>query len=178
MKKYLSVIPLVLLLCFVVGCQDKAAMAELEEYRAQAAVEEQNKELVIRYNEAWNKGDVEALMDTLSPDIVSHTPSGRDLSLEETLEECKQHPIMYPDQSFSLEDIIVKGEKVITRWTFRGTHEGDIEGFPATGNKIEYTAIEILRVENGKFIESWEAGDVLGLYQQLGYELKPKEAGK
>jgi hypothetical protein len=42
MKKYLSIIPLVFLLCFVVGCQDKAAMAELEEFKAQAALEEQN----------------------------------------------------------------------------------------------------------------------------------------
>ena len=82
---------------------------------------------------------------------------------------------MYPDRTFVNEDVIVKGDKIVTRYTFSGTHEGDIEGFPATGNKIETTGIEILRVENGKIIESWEAGDMLSLYQQLGYELKKKE---
>ena len=48
MKNYMIILPLALILCFMVGCQDKEAMAELEEFRAQAAVEEQNKELVTR----------------------------------------------------------------------------------------------------------------------------------
>ena len=51
MKKYLLVVPFVFLLCFVVGCQDKEAMAELEEFKTQAVVEEENKEIVLRYNE-------------------------------------------------------------------------------------------------------------------------------
>ena len=41
MKKLFMILPLALILCFTVGCQDKEAMAELEEYRAQAALEEQ-----------------------------------------------------------------------------------------------------------------------------------------
>ncbi len=56
MKKLLTIIPLVILLCFIFGCQDKAAIAELEEFRAQAAIEEQNKEVVKRLNEELNKG--------------------------------------------------------------------------------------------------------------------------
>ena len=61
MKKLYMILPLVFLLCFMVGCQDKAAMAELEEFKVQAEVEEQNKELVNRYSEAWSKGDIEAV---------------------------------------------------------------------------------------------------------------------
>jgi hypothetical protein len=49
MKNLSMILPLALILCFMVGCQDKAAMAELEEFKAQAAVEEQNKALVMRY---------------------------------------------------------------------------------------------------------------------------------
>ena len=46
MKKLFMILPLVLILCFMVGCQDKEAMAELDEFIAQAEVEEQNKELI------------------------------------------------------------------------------------------------------------------------------------
>ena len=51
MKKLRMILPLALILCFVVGCQDKEAMAELEEFKAQAVVEERNKEIVIRFLE-------------------------------------------------------------------------------------------------------------------------------
>ena len=56
MKKEFMILPLALILCFMVGCQDKEAIAELEEFRAQAALEEQNKALVMRVEEAWKKG--------------------------------------------------------------------------------------------------------------------------
>jgi len=159
----------------MVGCQDKAAMAELEEFKAQAEVEEQNKALVMRYYEAWDSADIEALKEIFSSDYVWHTISGQDVSLEESIVALKQQMVMFPDRTFSNEDVIVKGDKVIARFTFRGTHEGDVEGFPATGNKFEAEGIEISRVENGKIVETWEAGDNLSFYQQLGYELKKKE---
>jgi hypothetical protein len=47
------------------GCQDKAAMAELEEFKAQAALEEQNKEIVKRAHELHSKGDFEARKESL-----------------------------------------------------------------------------------------------------------------
>jgi steroid delta-isomerase-like uncharacterized protein len=162
----------------MVGCQDKAAMAELEEFKAQAALEEENKTLITRYNEAWDKGDVEALKEIFSPDNVWHTISGQDISLEEMLETLKQRMQMFPDRTNSIEDTILEGDKVVLRYTFRATHEGDIEGFPATGNKVEFEAIEIVRVENGKIVECWDVSDDLSFYQQLGMELKPKEEEK
>jgi len=72
MKKFLSVIPLVFGLCFSIGCQDKAAMTELEAFRAQAALEEEYRVLAKRHDEAWLKGDIEALREISSPDYVWH----------------------------------------------------------------------------------------------------------
>ena len=149
-------------------------MAQLEEFKAQAQVEEQNKAIVMQYYEAWYSGDIEALKEIFSPDYVWHA-SGQDLSLEETIESLKQQMAMIPDRTISNEDIIVKGDKVIVRFTFKGTHEGDIEGFPATGLKVESKGIEIVRAENGKVVESWEIFDRLGFMQKLGMELKPKQ---
>ncbi len=178
MKKLSMFLPVALILCFMVGCQDKAAMAELEEFKAQAEVEEANKALVMRYYEAWDSEDIEAIKEIFSPDYVWHTGSGQDLSLEEAIESLKLQMVMFPDSTISNEDIIVKGDKVTVRYIFTGTHEGDIEGFPATRNKVEVRCIEIVRVENGKIVESWEAADTLSFYQQLCFELKPKEQEK
>ncbi len=174
MKKLCMILPLTLILCFMVGCQDKEAMAELEEFRAQAALEEQNKEIVNRYSEAWSKGDFETLKEILSPDYVRHV-SGGYMSLEETIESIKRQMEMLPDRTSIAQDIIAKGDKVISRLILRGTHEGDTEGLPATGKTIEIDGIKIVRVEDGKIVESWEVGDTLSYALQLGMELKPKE---
>jgi len=179
MKKLCMILPLALILCFAVACQDKAAMAELEEFKAQAEVEEQNIALIMRQYEAWNNGDVEAIKEFFSPDYVWHTGSGQDLSLEQNIELLEPQMAAFPDRTFSVEDILAKGDKVVSKYIFKGTHEGDIEGLPpATGKKFETSGIEIWQVKNGKIVESWTAGDTLSFYQQLGMELKPKEGEK
>jgi len=177
MKNLSMILPLALILCFMVGCQDKEAMAQLETMKAQAEVEEQNKALAIRYSEARSKGDIEAIKELHSPDYVWHI-SGGHLSLEESIESLKQQMAMLTDRTIIAQDIIVKGDKVITRYIFRGTHEMDTEGFPATGNTIEVNGIKIVRIENGKIVESWEVPDTLAYALQLGMELKPKEEEK
>jgi predicted ester cyclase len=178
LRKYLSVIPLVLLLCFVVGCQDKAAMAELEQFKAQAALEEANLALAVRAEEAWTNGDIETLREICSPDFVYHFLGQQDMSLEETFEEIKKFKAMFPDGKYTWDDNFVKGNRIATRNRFWGTHSGDIEGFPATGNIVETSALAISRIEDGKIVEMWIGEDMLTFYQQLGYELKPPEEKK
>jgi steroid delta-isomerase-like uncharacterized protein len=151
-------------------------MAELEEFRAQAEVEEQNIALVKRHYEALNSGDAEAIKEIFSPDYIYHLMLGQDASLEQIIEWIKPQMAAFPDRTYSVEDMLAKGDKVVSRYIYNGTHEGDLEGLPpATGKKIEITGIEIWRVENGKIVESWDVHDNLSLYQQLGMELKPKE---
>lgn len=182
MKKVYLILPLALILYFMFGCQDKEAMADLEEFRAQAAVEEQNKALAAQYNEEWESGDLEEVKEIYSPDFVWHASDGGDYSSEEMIEINKkaieQHKTAFPDMTITNEDVIVKGDKVITRYTLRGTHTGDVEGIPATGNEIEFSGIEIIRIENGKIAESWEENNLLRYYKQLGMVLVPKEGEK
>ena len=178
MKKLCMILPLALILCFMVGCQDKEAIAELEEFRAQAAVEEQNKAIVLNAHEAWNILDIEALKEIYSPDYVWHFAGKGTSSLEDLIEVLEWELAGYPDMNFSTAELISKGDKVVSRYVFRGTHEGDREGFPATGKKIEMEGIVIDRIEKGKIVETWEVADLLNCYKQLGMELKPKEAEK
>ena len=63
---------------------------------------------------------------------------------------------------------------VYFRTPSNGNH-GKLQGIPATGNKVEFGAIIIFRIENGKIVEAIEEADVLGWVMQLGMELKPKE---
>jgi steroid delta-isomerase-like uncharacterized protein len=180
MKKALCILSFFVLLSSFFACQDKAAMAELERYRAQAAVEEQNKALLNRMWEAWNRGDFEAWKQMHADEYAYYSPSNstEPLSREETIEMGKVFFRGFPDATTSIEGLITAGDTVITRWILRGTHKGEFAGIPATGKVVVNSGIMITRIENGKVVEDKEDYDSLGMMQQLGMELKPTEAKK
>jgi predicted ester cyclase len=179
MKKYFSVIPLVLLLCFVVGCQDKTSMAELEEFRAQAAVEEQNKDVVKRYWEGkWNDRRPQILDELQTPDVKYHGTSMEMNNLEEYKQVYGMYLSAFHDSHITVEELIAEGDKVMSRVSATFIHKGGLGELPATGNTATATLFTVFRLVNGKIVEEWEVMDELGMMQQLGMELRPKEAGK
>jgi steroid delta-isomerase-like uncharacterized protein len=75
----------------------------------------------------------------------------------------------FPDITISVEDVIAEGDKVVSRYTIRGTHQGQTEEFgPPTGRQMELEGITIHRFEDGKIVEEWERYDNLSALQQLG----------
>ena len=175
MKKPCMILLLALILCLMFACQDKAAMAELEEFRAQAAVEEQNKEVVRRYFELMDEGNP-AFLDLLSEDYVAYFPGGVDFKGRENIRKMvDDYFTAFPDLTHSFSDFVAEGDKVVIRYGDGGTHQGVFNGIPATGAEIKVTAIGIFRLKDGKMVEGWIEGDFLGMMMQLGMELKPKE---
>jgi steroid delta-isomerase-like uncharacterized protein len=72
------------------------------------------------------------------------------------------------DGHWQIEDIFSSDDKVVVRWTGSGTHVGEVNGIPATGNKVRVDAISIHRMAGGKIAETWEVWDTLGFLQQIG----------
>lgn len=173
MKKLLSAVLSALLIGLVVGCQDEAAMAEREGSRARGALEESNRALAERYVDAYSRGDIEALRGILSPDFVAHNQSEPAATLEQFLRATEQQRTMFPDGTFSVEDLMVKEDRFVWRAFFSGTHTEDAGGFAATGKKVEAASLAVVRVKDEKIVESWGILDFLTLYQQLGFELTP-----
>ena len=180
MKNPLLVVSLVLVLCFVFGCQNKAEKAELEKFRTQAKIEEQNKALVKRLIDELNRGNAEIVKELYAPDLKSYSPSGSTTptSQNESFELTKAYFNAFPDLNQTIEELVASGDKVAVRFIARGTHKGDFQGIPATGNKMELSGIVILHIKDGKIIEERQDTDSLGFMMQLGMELKPKEIKK
>lgn len=74
----------------------------------------------------------------------------------------------FPDSEFTVEDQIAEGDKVATRLTVRGTHQGELEGIAPTGKRVEIKGIVISRIAEGKIAEAWSVFDILGMMQQIG----------
>ena len=177
MKNAVAILPLALILCFMVGCQDKGATAELEEFRSQAALEEQNKALVLRMYEELGKGNIEQALEVCAPDYRLYFPSntGTPMTKEQNLEMAIQTSEAFPDTVQEIKDIMAVGDKVIVRGVDTATLSQEFQGIPPTGEKLEVGWLVIFRIEEGKIVEAWEEFDSLGWMQRLGFELKPKE---
>jgi predicted ester cyclase len=83
----------------------------------------------------------------------------------------------FDDLSVTVEDEVVEGEKVANRWTFRGTHTGELMGIAPTDNRVEFSAISVHRIAEGRFAEGWVNFDAMGTRQQLGAIPAPGQAG-
>jgi predicted ester cyclase len=73
-----------------------------------------------------------------------------------------------PDLRITQDDVIAEGDKVVTRYTAHGTHQGELQGIPPTGKPVTVTGIETMQVSGGKIVEGWVEFDQLGMLQQLG----------
>jgi steroid delta-isomerase-like uncharacterized protein len=130
---------------------------------------EENKNIVRRYQEAYNNNDLDALdevvaTDVLTPKIMPGVPSG----LEGAKAVHRRSLQGMPDFHTTIDDLIAGGDRVVARITMTGTHTGDFWGFPASGKKVTFTGIYIVRIENGKIVEHLGEEDSVSLMQQIG----------
>ena len=74
----------------------------------------------------------------------------------------------FPDLKMTIHDQAAEGDKVWTRKTATGTHQGELFGIPATGKQVSWKIIDIMTIRHGKVTEHWVVADVMSLMQQLG----------
>ena len=128
---------------------------------------EDNKALARRSWEVLDNLDV--LDEVYADDLVWHEPDQDVRGPEEARQFVMMYKTAFPDLSATVEDVLSEGDRVVTRYTVRGTHEGEIDEFgPPTGRQIELQGITIHRIADGKIVEEWERYDNLSLMQQLG----------
>jgi steroid delta-isomerase-like uncharacterized protein len=128
-----------------------------------------NKAIVRRlWEEVWNHTDLDVVDEIMSPDYAAHERRFFPRWLE-----------TFPDTQFILHEMMAEGDKVVSRITFRGTHQGEYRGIPATGKQVEVKGVWIHRLEGGRIVEGqqWGYVDWLGLLRQLGATVAPPVEG-
>jgi steroid delta-isomerase-like uncharacterized protein len=130
---------------------------------------ENNKVTALRwYESVFNSGKLELIEELFADNFLDHDPSNPLPGYGGLRMLVSTYRGAFPDLHLSIEDIITEGDKIVTRFTGRGTHKGPLLGMPPTGRKVTITAIDILRFEDGKIVEHWGNQDLLGMMQQLG----------
>jgi len=133
-------------------------------------VSEANKTLMKRFVTEYQTGDDQAvLVELMAPDIVDHSalpgfPPGRDgvKALFDAFHAA------FEGFRAEIHDQVAEDDRVVTRKTFHGRHQGEFMGAPATGRQISLDVIDIVRIADGRIVEHWNLVDQLGLLRQLG----------
>ena len=134
---------------------------------------QENKEKMRRVlEEAFGQGKVEIVDEVLHSDFVCYDPNSEsgEISGADTIKgEIEYFRNAVPDLTYTVEDQVVGRDKVVSRYTVSGTHQGEFFSIPGSGKRIEMTGINIDRFdESGKLVEEWSEYDLLGAMQQMG----------
>src|SRR5436309_11415097 len=115
---------------------------------------QQNKDIIRRYFYEWgNHCDTKAANELIATSVTLRSPPAVLRSLEEYKKGMTAFHTAFPDLHFTVEEMIAEGDKVVVRWSLRGTHLGDYQGRPATGKAMSVTGMSLFRLANGKIQE-------------------------
>ncbi len=174
--QFITIIPLVLLLCLNFSCQQPT-----EEAIEEGITEEEAQALLDSALEIWNNGDLALVEDVFAPEIVAHTSTFPDdiVGLEGIKRWVTFARTAYPDLHMIFDDVIVKGDRIVARFTLTGTNTGPINMptgvLPPTGKEVHIIGLGIDRVQNGKIVEELVVYNVLDMMLQLGFTLTPPQ---
>jgi hypothetical protein len=143
---------------------------------------EENKALVRRYFEdaPYNP---DACDEIFAPSFLFHTIQRANVTLpvEESSPEREKGAYEWLKATWggwdmTIDEMIAEGDRVMVRWTHRGTHQGEMRGLPPTHKQVTVSGINIFRVADSKIVEVWDISDRLGMWQQLGVLPELKDA--
>ena len=139
---------------------------------------EENKALVNRFmDEVLNKKNLAVTDEITVEDFVELDPlPGQGPGREGLKQILAVLFTAFPDQLWTLEEQAAEGEKVWSRFTWRGTHRGEFMGIPPTGRAVTVKGMVIDRFVDGKWTESRILMDNLGMMQQLGVIPEPGQS--
>jgi steroid delta-isomerase-like uncharacterized protein len=132
---------------------------------------ESNKALSRRLlEEAFNAGNIDVVDELVTTDVVNHDAALPEAMIgpEAAKASIRGYRTAFPDLRITIEEQIADDQAVATRWSAKGTQEGELMGMPASGKQATVTGITIDRIVDGRIAESWTNWDTLGMLQQLG----------
>jgi steroid delta-isomerase-like uncharacterized protein len=126
------------------------------------------------YEQTWidglNRGDLSVADKVFAADCVIHINGSPDpdLSVAGFQQMVAGLLAAFPDLRFRIEDQVVAGDRIATRWVAEGTNSAPFGNVPATGRRVRVDGLILDHVVDGRVAERWELWDQAGMMQQLG----------
>ncbi len=129
---------------------------------------DENKAIARKFFRMLELGDPGIADEIVAADYYNHDAPDPKLSLEGVKPFVTSFKKAFPDAQVNIEYQVAQEDKVVSRYTWSGTHQGEFLGAPASGKQASWTATATFRITDGKIREAWLNWDQWGLMQQLG----------
>jgi steroid delta-isomerase-like uncharacterized protein len=135
-----------------------------------------NSAIVRRFiEETINQGQIDSVGQFVWEDVTEQVPfPGQGPGLEGLKDVLRGMRAAFPDLYYSVEEQIAEGDKVLTRFEWTGTHQGEFLGVPATGRSVRVWGMVVDRLQAGRIKDTRIIMDAVGLMMQLGVYPPPK----
>lgn len=130
---------------------------------------EENKKLVHRFYEEWNRDNLDGIAALLADEVIDHNPlPGQQPGKKGMVEGLRQFFQAFPGIQITVDRMLADGNKVFVTGRARGTHRGTFAGIPATNKPVDFTFSDIYWLKNGRVAEVWHIEDSMTMMQQIG----------
>lgn len=131
---------------------------------------EQNKAVVGRfYEEVFNKRNANVIDELSAPNFIDHTAApGQAPGATGVKDMTVMFQKAFPDLRVTVEEIVAERDIVVARFSMEGTHRGELFGTAATGKRVTFRGLDMVRIKDGKATEVWHYGDDMVVMSQLG----------
>jgi steroid delta-isomerase-like uncharacterized protein len=120
------------------------------------------------FEDLFGKGKLDVVDRCYDASFQGHETLVEDYDCDELKENAQRYRQAFPDLAVRVEEAIGAGEKVLLRWSARGTHQGPFLGKAPTGKAITTDGLTVMTFRNGKIVEEWTQWNALALIQTLG----------
>ena len=136
---------------------------------------EQNAAALTKFAEAVNTGNYDLFDDVVAPNSVDHDPGpGQAPGPKGYRALFTEMRGAFPDMKVEVAALVADEDAIAFAYTFTGTQDGPLMGFPATGRKVQIRGMQISKFRDGKMVERWGSSDQLGMLQQIGATVIPQ----
>jgi steroid delta-isomerase-like uncharacterized protein len=125
----------------------------------------------------FSKGNLALVDQNFERTYRGHDPLLGEINCDQLKKEVQMYRAAFPDMTCKVDELIAAADKVLVRWTMRGTHKGPLLGRAPTGRKVEVQGLTVVTFRNGKIAEDYSQWDVLHLFQELGIAPQISAAG-
>ena len=163
--------PFALCLVLLASCQPAAEPAS--DGAGSLSAQDQLKRDLAMYEEVWfdflNHGDTMAVnAEHFTEDVTIITDQGNIVGIEGVRGFYKNYLDGFSDIEFTVVDAFGQGDKIVKHWNFKGTHDGNFFGVPATGKRVDVSGVTLVKMKAGKIAAEQDFMDLLDFYTQLG----------
>lgn len=132
----------------------------------------QAQRIVDLQRELWNTGNLETVKQVYSEHAERTDPNGheplRRRGMQEIAKFVAEVHTAFPDFKIQITESVAEGDHIAFHWTVTGTQNGEFQGVPASGRRVELSGMTLDRLRDGKVVSEHVYFDRLALLEQLG----------